>query len=232
MPVGWTESEFENLPGHGYVDQGLSIHFTSSVVIGWFRTINICGITPNTQLSFKYRIVTDVSYPNNPVPANDMGMISVTISTDNYTTNQILHQINSANHTPSSAFQTVTLPIGAYSTGKPVVIQISCLKGSGSYYMDFDNFMLAEITGLDETSDAEGVEIYPNPAGSVLNVNCTGAYPEDAPYQILGISGNLIREGKLSGKTTAVAVGDLSQGIYLIRLGHENKVINRRWIKQ
>lgn len=66
--------------------------------------------------------------------------------------------------------------------------------------------------------EEEGIQVYPNPARNVLTV----AINENTNYELYTITGQLVKQGKLSTIDNTIAVQDLSKGYYLLRIGKEN----------
>lgn len=69
-----------------------------------------------------------------------------------------------------------------------------------------------------ETFETNTIKVYPNPARNVLTV----AINENANYELYTITGQLVKQGKLSTIDKTIAVQDLSKGYYLLRIGKEN----------
>jgi hypothetical protein len=66
--------------------------------------------------------------------------------------------------------------------------------------------------------EEEAIQVYPNPARNVLTV----AINENTNYELYTITGQLVKQGKLSTIDNTIAVQDLSKGYYLLRIGKEN----------
>ncbi|RBA26870.1 T9SS type A sorting domain-containing protein [Flavobacterium tibetense] len=69
-----------------------------------------------------------------------------------------------------------------------------------------------------ETFETNTIKVYPNPARNVLTV----AINENANYELYTITGQLVKQGKLTTIDNTIAVQDLSKGYYLLRIGNEN----------
>lgn len=69
-----------------------------------------------------------------------------------------------------------------------------------------------------ETFETNTIKVYPNPARNVLTV----AINENTNYELYTITGQLVKQGKLSTIDNTIAVQDLSKGYYLLRIGNEN----------
>jgi len=69
-----------------------------------------------------------------------------------------------------------------------------------------------------ETFETNTIKVYPNPTRNVLTV----AINENANYELYTITGQLVKQGKLTTIENTIAVQDLSKGYYLLRIGKEN----------
>jgi hypothetical protein len=76
-----------------------------------------------------------------------------------------------------------------------------------------------QATGIGQIS-SNGVNIYPNPAGDYLKIDC----PKEllgAAYMIKNITGEQIMKGTISTSGQAISVGALPPGVYLIELSQQ-----------
>lgn len=69
-----------------------------------------------------------------------------------------------------------------------------------------------------ETFETNNIIVYPNPARNVLTV----AINENTNYELYTITGQLVKQGKLTTIDNTIAVQDLSKGYYLLRIEKEN----------
>lgn len=69
-----------------------------------------------------------------------------------------------------------------------------------------------------ETFETNTIKVYPNPVRNVLTV----AINENANYELYTITGQLVKQGKLTTIDNTIAVQNLSKGYYLLRIGNEN----------
>ncbi|MCD0472368.1 T9SS type A sorting domain-containing protein [Flavobacterium sp. JAS] len=66
---------------------------------------------------------------------------------------------------------------------------------------------------------------FPNPMADILCLNITDGDFAGYTYQLAGIDGKKIIEGKLSGLTSEIHVGNLSTSLYLLNITKEGKLI-------
>jgi hypothetical protein len=69
-----------------------------------------------------------------------------------------------------------------------------------------------------ETFETNTIKVYPNPTSHVLTV----AINENTNYELYTITGQIVKQGKLTTIDNTIAVQDLSKGYYLLRIGKEN----------
>ncbi len=106
----------------------------------------------------------------------------------------------------------------AYLNGDSIPdILIGNISG-GLIFMGSD---VAPVNNTDELFiDNSAFVIYPNPAGSVVNLKLNKSTMSDINYVVFEVSGKKVLEGKLNKNQTndSIYVGDLSTGLYLIQL--------------
>ena len=77
-----------------------------------------------------------------------------------------------------------------------------------------------------------GMEIFPNPAGSVLHVRLEGSGVKDNKYLIFNTLGQISGEGRFQGSSTEVDVQGLANGIYFLEVNSGHSTATRRFIKK
>jgi hypothetical protein len=85
------------------------------------------------------------------------------------------------------------------------------------------------LTGIGESQSFAGLEIFPNPATTYLNIK----YPADFSVEVFDYTGRLVSTGnqdKIDG-LMMMPVGQLSPGTYVIRLREGDNVVSRRFVK-
>ena len=69
-----------------------------------------------------------------------------------------------------------------------------------------------------ETFETNTIKVYPNPTSNVLTVTIN----ENANYKLYTITGQIVKQGKLTTVDNTIALQDLSKGYYLLRINSEN----------
>ena len=70
---------------------------------------------------------------------------------------------------------------------------------------------------LSESTFAQAIKIAPNPATDYINVEFDSQINNEMQYQICGLNGNLIFEGKLESDSK-IDLKSLNPGAYLLKL--------------
>ena len=73
---------------------------------------------------------------------------------------------------------------------------------------------------ISENSLAAPLELYPNPASSILNV-VVDIENLNSAYSIFDNTGRVVLTGKLQSEVTSIQLGDLPSGVYTISIGDE-----------
>ena len=97
----------------------------------------------------------------------------------------------------------------------------------GAYYNDDGGsnaghvrvYSLATVD-VSENSLAAPLELYPNPASSILNV-VVDIENLNSAYSIFDNTGRVALTGKLQSEVTSIQLGDLPSGVYTISIGDE-----------
>jgi hypothetical protein len=229
LPSGWSGS-MTVLPDHGVLDQALVAELQPPNVEKSVSTPVFCSINATSILEFAYRIVNISGYPGTATPANEIDTIFVQISTDaghNYTTE---YYITPGNHVAATTFETIQVPLGAYA-GEGINVHFSCTRGSGSYFVDIDDFRIYDPLGI-ENLEENLITMYPNPTSNGQITIDLSAFTEDSPsIEIFNIAGTkVISEQAIAGASNTVNVQNLPAGIYAVIIMGETKRIIKKLI--
>jgi photosystem II stability/assembly factor-like uncharacterized protein len=72
---------------------------------------------------------------------------------------------------------------------------------------------------------ANGISIFPNPAGEELRISSASVILN---LSIFNLSGSLVKESKVNAKDYSVNVAEIPSGLYILRLTTENGIINKK----
>lgn len=109
---------------------------------------------------------------------------------------------------------------------------VTVTDGNGCTFMD--TVVVETVVGFFEPANGPDVTVFPNPANQQLNVNISGAQGDVTLY-IVALDGRVIREARLTAATSqreALQVGDLAQGMYMLRISDEKGTSMVRFTKQ
>lgn len=210
LPSLWTGT-FENLPDHGKTDQGLSAELTPVDDYRWVQTTKFCGLTSQSLLKLDYRIVNIAGYPATATPATEIDSVKIIMHDPATSLWTLVYSITPINHIASTDFATLEIPVGYFSTGMTQV-QIKAYSGTGSYFVDIDNFAITEPTGI-ENIEKSNLSIYPNPASDILNV----VLAEASLVKVIDMTGRIIISTESAGPGTQIIdISDFRSGLYII----------------
>jgi hypothetical protein len=118
--------------------------------------------------------------------------------------------------------------------------------GSYAYYITKDNYqpkygsveissnmtktvaLSAVSTGINEISDMN-IDVYPNPTNGVVNIDNIQGYNE-ATLKILDMTGKVVHVEELKDVNNTIELEDKSEGLYMMRLELDDKVVNGKLI--
>lgn len=202
------------MPDHGETDQGITAELTPSVTMRHAYSPDFCELTANSKFIFDYRIVNISGYPNTGTPAGEIDSINIKMRNHATGTYSTIYSINPSNHIASNDFTHIEIPVGAYSGGLTKII-ISAYSGTGSYFVDIDNFAITDPSGIADQA-TEQLNIYPNPATNVLHV----IIDEAGPVHIYDITGRSLIELESPGnETLRIDISTFNSGLYLVQSG-------------
>lgn len=229
LPNGWSGS-MVIVQDHGNVDQGLVAELQPPSVEKNVSTPVFCSIGANTILEFDYRIVDISGYPSTATPVSQFDTIRVSVSTDNGHNYTPVYYIIPSNHTSSTAFASLQIPLGAYA-GDGVKIQFRCKRGSGSYYVDIDNFSIYDYSGIASSNSYENM-LYPNPANDMLTVDLSAISGEVPRITLFSITGQMMMNQMAEGNgITVLNLEDLPSGMYSVLIRSNSIQLVKKFVK-
>jgi len=93
------------------------------------------------------------------------------------------------------------------------------------------------ITGLDESNNPLGVNLYPNPSANAINLVLNLSEAVNAILEIYDSQGKLVANPKLGNKTQgehnlSINVSNLQNGLYLLKIVAGENSVTKRFVKQ
>ncbi len=83
---------------------------------------------------------------------------------------------------------------------------------------------------VDQLATNELVQVFPNPASSLLTIRATAFKNENAQLQLFNTGGVLVKDVTLKGGELQMNVEDLASGVYVIHITGDNRIISERLV--
>ena len=93
------------------------------------------------------------------------------------------------------------------------------------FIMKIDDILIGEGVGINAVEE-NSVNIYPNPANNVINVNATSNISN---VEVYTIAGQKVGDFTANSTYTAISTSNLTSGLYLMKIHTENGVINQKF---
>ena len=99
-------------------------------------------------------------------------------------------------------------------------------------YFSIDNFTTGQGVGIAENSIFENLNVFPNPANDILNINLQSEQELNTSIKIYNSLGVLVKKGAADFNSRnfnySIDVANLNSGLYFIEITSENKKQNTR----
>jgi len=95
------------------------------------------------------------------------------------------------------------------------------------------NFTTGVVLGISETAETQDIELYPNPAQELLNIQLSSPLKEKGILQIINTTGqSVFQQGltTLSGDAIAVNISEIPAGIYILSIKSETFSCQKRFL--
>jgi len=122
----------------------------------------------------------------------------------------------------------VKLLINATIMFGPLKIQNAKNDSNDKYFI-----VVRTPSGFNEFSKENIVNIYPNPAKNILNVQFRNLENINVEYEIYDLSGKFIKTGNISeafDSELKIGISELRPGSYMLRLNNDGKSINKIFV--
>lgn len=115
----------------------------------------------------------------------------------------------------------------AISVSPSVTTTYSVIGTSGSC----SNMATATVTvnicaGISETVSEVGFNLYPNPAGNLIQVQVASLY-SDTYFELFDLNGRIILREELKSNTTAINIRSMAAGVYMYRIQKNNESLKQ-----
>ena len=116
---------------------------------------------------------------------------------------------------------TQTSPVHTYASAGTFTVRLIASNDCGSDTVT-SVLTISTTGGLADAAEAGSISIYPNPAGSVINLSLHTGIRANGRYELMNIVGDVVQAGSLlfypERPSISLNVQSLSPGIYFIRL--------------
>lgn len=244
LPTNWTTGAgslfmvygLENLQPHGWsIPNACSVEMSASHTMDTLVTPNIGPITASTKLSLSYRFVDKTNYPNTGTTLGTGDKVTVDAYLGGTWQNAIATIDNITNPTPMNSYTTYTYncTFCALIVGSTIQIRMDVQRANGNWYLDVDNFIVADIiTGIQYNgSNPPAVAVSPNPSNGnfwiwVKDYQNKGNAP--VTVKIFNGMGQLVRTITTSDvqyiNQFNINAEGLARGMYAIEVSCKNEV--------
>jgi pectate lyase len=132
--------------------------------------------------------------------------------------------VNGTSKNASSGILSVNLAAGNHTLTKADVANL--------FYISYGSELKSStVSGLSEQPSELKLSLYPNPVQSVLSIEMDSELAEGALIEFFNISGNLIKNQKVTGQNQTMDVSDLKPGLYLVKVSSPYGSVISRLIK-
>ncbi len=113
-------------------------------------------------------------------------------------------------------FSSAATPSMIYTNAGQYIVSLAVVNSQGCSAVNSDTLNIL-ITGLDEQSVLESIQLYPNPSNGLFNLRYTGQHDINK-LKLKDAEGRLIRTLSISEKTKEFNVSDLAPGVYHLQI--------------
>ncbi|MEQ8520713.1 MAG: PKD domain-containing protein, partial [Vicingaceae bacterium] len=113
-----------------------------------------------------------------------------------------------------------------------------CLTSTGECGSDqtCQDVMVSDYVGINSLNGENAVNIYPNPASDVVNINVSGVAGSVLNIEVSNIAGQVILTRQLNdfngSATTELDISDLNKGVFLVKIYTEDMITTKRLVVQ
>ena len=239
LPTGWSSTSgfkvygVENLQPHGYsVPNACSSEMSALHAQDTLLTPLIGPITANTKVSLSYRFVNKAGYPATGTTLGAGDKVTIDANIGGNWSNAVATIDNTTNPSPLSTYTTYTYTNIAFSflAGQNIQLRIDVARANGDWYLDIDNFIVADnITGIaTNIANAPSLSVYPNPSKGNFTVSLKNYQANNQievnVYNFIGQKVKTISaEGAVNSQINISTLG-LEKGMYIVEVKSGSEV--------
>jgi len=93
------------------------------------------------------------------------------------------------------------------------------------YYIDDVSVVDCTGDGVREETDANGINIYPNPTTDAITVELKTKTKQGGMVEIKDVLGQVVYSSKINTAKTVIDIGGFAKGVYFVEVGNERKKI-------
>ncbi len=114
----------------------------------------------------------------------------------------------------------------------PANNQNGALYGLYAAFSDGQTIQLPIITGIENLTNNSSLNVYPNPANDLLNVQLGSGYKSSGTLKIFSLDSRLVFQNNFDGNTIQVNTKNLKSGIYFVQAINGSEIITSKFVKE
>ncbi len=219
----WTagSSTFKAYGGHGLdsipgsPSNGMSRQFNDNSPKDSIVTKYVDSMTVNTELTFHYRFVDALQYPNfaTVIPTDAY----LRIYANNGFQDEFITELNSSNYTPSANYNYFSISIPQFAGGGPGTgryFKLVFYRGSsGDHWVDIDNFRIGEPFPVSIKKTNSVTDWSYLLKGKTISIQDE----TNASYSLVNIAGSTVKNWQVNKGNYFYSMSDVPNGIYFLR---------------
>ena len=230
-PSDWTLNFYTATSGLTQAGVGIIQNFSSTTAVSnnyiFSRGVNLNAGSPAT-VSYYVRNYVDGSSTN-------IGNLSVTTGNDRTIAAQTTVVGSDAALAPSTTFVLKTYNFTPTFTGTHYFAlrnqSPANITGPGNHALLVDTFTVTQTLKTDEFL-ATKFSVFPNPATNLITISSTIDAAINA-IEITDLNGRVVKVEKMNGLADAqISIGDLSQGIYMMKITSDKGTATKKVVKE
>lgn len=108
------------------------------------------------------------------------------------------------------------------------LIQYTCNSGSYNQQFSFQSVSSSRVSVPEGSVTQEELQVFPNPAVDHIRIKLSTKVEGITKLQLINSAGRVIRETAFDGVDHLLDIGDISPGLYMLRLENEAGILDRK----